>query len=363
RTTETAMDFVGISTKRVYDLSGNMIESWDAFNTGTTYEYNSLNQLKTVKDYLDRVISTYDYWPDGNLKTATDANGNSTSYEYNYDGKITKIKDALGNTTTYVYGAGTGCPSCGGSRENLVSVTDANNKTTTYEYFKNGWKKNQKDPLNHVTSYAYDPAGFLTGLTDPAQATTAFEKTDLITKKTDPLGRVTTYEYDKTGRLKSITDRKGDTIRYSYTPDNVLETVTYPDETTVTFTNDELDRTTSMTDSLGTTTYAYDDANRTVSVTDPHGFTIVYKNDEAGRLKELIYPGSKKVIYVYDKLNRVETVKLDWLDQTATYHYDAAGRMESFTNFNGTVTTYGYDIANRLTSLDNKKADNSIISA
>ncbi|MBI5633514.1 MAG: hypothetical protein HZA15_08570 [Nitrospirae bacterium] len=59
----------------------------------------------------------------------------------------------------------------------------------------------------------------------------------------------------------------------------------------------------------------------------------------------------------------METVRLDWLNQTATYHYDAAGRLTSLTNFNGTVTTYGYDSANRLTSLDNKKTDNSIIAS
>ncbi len=363
KTTETSTDFLGVNTTRIYDLSGNMIESRDAFNTVTKYEYNSLNQLKTTKDYLDRVMNTNEYYADGNLKAATDAYGNQTRYKYNYDGKVTEVKDALGNTTTYVYGGGAGCASCGGSKDSLISVTDANNKTTIYEYYKNGWKKNQKDPLNHITSYTYDPTGFMTSLIDPALAVTAFDKTDLVTTKTDPLGRVTTYVYDKAGRLKTKTDRKGDVIHYSYTPDNVLETITYPDNTTVSFINDELDRTTSMTDSLGTTTYVYDDANRTVTVTDPHGFVVVYKNDEAGRLKALTYPGNKKVIYGYDMLNRMETVRLDWLNQTATYHYDAGGRLTSLTNFNGTVTTYGYDTANRLTSLENKKSDNSVISS
>ncbi len=315
------------------------------------------------KDYLDRVMNTNDYYADGNLKTVTDAYGNQTRYKYNYDGKITEVKDALGNTTTYVYGGGAGCASCGGSKDSLVSVTDANNKTTTYEYYKNGWKKNQKDPLNHVTSYTYDPTGFMTSLMDPVLAVTAFDKTDLVTTKTDPLGRVTTYVYDKAGRLTTKTDRKGDVIKYAYTPDNVLQTITYPDNSTVTFTNDELDRTTSMTDSLGTTTYLYDDANRTVTVTDPNGFVVVYKNDEAGRLKELTYPGNKKVIYGYDQLGHMETVRLDWLNHTATYHYDAAGRLDYLENFNGTMADYGYDIANRLTNLENRKSNSSIIAS
>jgi RHS repeat-associated protein len=366
QTTEISTDFLNVITKRVYDLSGNMIESWDAFNIVTKYEYNSLNQLKTVKDYLDRVTNTYEYWADSNLKTATDANGNSTHYTYNYDGKVTEVKDDLDNTTTYEYGTGTGCPSCSGSGDNLVSVTDANNKKTTYEYYKNGWKKNQIDPLNHITSYAYDPTGFMTSLKDPAQAVTAFDKTDLVTTKTDPLGRITTYEYDRAGRLHTKTDRKGDIIHYSYTPDDVLETITYPDNSTVSFTNDELDRITSVTDSLGTTTYDYadfDTLNRKLTVTDPNGFVVVYKYDEVWRQKEITYPGNKKVIYDYDQMNRLWHVKLDWLNKTATYSYDNAGRLAGLVNFNGTITTYGYDNANRLTSLENRKEDSGIIAS
>jgi RHS repeat-associated protein len=365
KTTETITDFLNVSTTRTYDLSGNMIESKDPFNTITTYEYNSLNQLKKIKDYLGNTLTTYEYYADGSLKKITDANGNWTEYKYNYDGKVTEIKDALGNTTTYQYG-GTGCSSCSGGGDNLISVTDANSKITTYEYFKNGWKKNQKDPLGHVTSYGYDPSGFMTSLTDSELATTNFSKIDLVMTKTDPLGKVTTYVYDKAGRLHTKTDRKGDTITYGYTPDNVLATITYPTGPSVSFLNDELDRITSMTDSLGTTTYDYSDydtLNRKLTVTDPNGFIVMYQYDEAGRQKEITYPGSKKVIYGYDKMNRLETVKLDWLNQTATYHYDPAGRLDYLVNFNGTITDYGYDNANRLTSLENKKTDSSIIAS
>lgn len=143
----------------------------------------------------------------------------------------------------------------------------------------------------------------------------------------------------------------------------MLDTITYPDTSVTSFINDELDRVTSMQDSLGTTTYNYDDNNRRLTVTDPNGFIVVYQYDEAGRQKEITYQSNKKVIYGYDKRNRLETVKLDWLNQTATYHYDPAGRLDYLVNFNGTITDYGYDNANRLTSLENKKTDNSIIAS
>ncbi|MBU3948143.1 MAG: hypothetical protein KJ826_07980 [Proteobacteria bacterium] len=63
----------------------------------------------------------------------------------------------------------------------------------------------------------------------------------------------------------------------------------------------------------------------------------------------------------YNELNRMETVTLDWLGQTATYTYDAAGRLANLDNFNGTVSTYGYDDANRLTSLENRKSGGAVI--
>ncbi len=65
----------------------------------------------------------------------------------------------------------------------------------------------------------------------------------------------------------------------------------------------------------------------------------------------------------YDELNRLKTVKIDWLNKTATYYYDDAGRLDYIVNFNGTITDYGYDNANRLTSLENKRSDTSLIAS
>lgn len=57
--------------------------------------------------------------------------------------------------------------------------------------------------------------------------------------------------------------------------------------------------------------------------------------------------------YIYDAANRLQTVRIEWLNLTATYAYDQAGRLTGLMNFNGTVTTYGYDDANRLLSVGN----------
>ncbi len=58
-------------------------------------------------------------------------------------------------------------------------------------------------------------------------------------------------------------------------------------------------------------------------------------------------------------------MKIDWLNPkpVATYHYDAAGRLDWVDNFNGTVMDYSYDNADRLTALENKKSGATILAS
>ena len=224
-----------------------------------------------------------------------------------------------------------------------------------------------KTAAHPTVTTVYNSKGWLTSLTDQVNTTTTFDQYNnrgQLRKKTDPLLKDTILEYDDAGRLWYIIDRNNNRIDYSYTPTSKIDTITYQDTSTVNFTYNNHDDLTRMQDSLGSTDYTYYADHSLNTLTDPYSFVITYnKYDAAGNLEELIYPGNKKVIYTYDELNRLKTVKIDWLNQTATYNYDDAGRLTSLTNFNGTVTTYGYDNANRLTSLDNKKSDASVIAS
>ena len=56
------------------------------------------------------------------------------------------------------------------------------------------------------------------------------------------------------------------------------------------------------------------------------------------------------VVYTYDAANRLITVT-NWLAEQAYLHLRSAGRLATFTNFNGIVTTYSYDGASRLTGM------------
>ena len=92
-------------------------------------------------------------------------------------------------------------------------------------------------------------------------------------------------------------------------------------------------------------TYTYDLAgNRT-------GFTLE-KGDEVVH----------NIVYTYDNLNRLSTVKKNGTVE-ATYTYDTNGNRASLTYANGVVTTYSYNLANWITNLSNKNSDGETLSS
>jgi len=147
-------------------------------------------------------------------------------------------------------------------------------------------------------NYVYDAIGRMSSLTDQVGSQTSFtySSSGHLLSKTDPLGKQATFHYDDAGRLSYQIDRKNVRIDYAYTPTDKIDTVTYPDASSVHFTYNQLDNLTNMQDALGTANYSYDDAGRLISQTDANGFTIAYAYDAAGNLTELTYPGNKKVI-------------------------------------------------------------------
>lgn len=212
-------------------------------------------------------------------------------------------------------------------------------------------------------NYDYDAIGRLAKLTDQAGAPTSFlyDKRSLLLSRTDPLLKTASLTYYDDGKVRTSKDRNNKTT--TYTPSGKPATVSYQDGATVSFSYDQHDNLIGMQDALGAATYAYDPVMRLTSATDANGFTVSYEYDEAGNVTRLIYPGGRGVSYTYDELNRLKSVTIDWLKQTAVYSYDVAGRLTGLSQFNGAAVQFGYDDANRLTALDNRSSQASNVIA
>jgi YD repeat-containing protein len=145
----------------------------------------------------------------------------------------------------------------------------------------------------------YNPIGLMTSLTDQESTETTFPEYNdrgQLKRKRDPLLKDTVIEYDDAGRVDNITDRKNVKTFFEYTDSGKVDKIKSPDISTikVSFTYNDHDEMTNMQDELGGTVYEYYADHSIQKVTDQHGSQVEYVYNEAGSLKELIYPGSKK---------------------------------------------------------------------
>jgi RHS repeat-associated protein len=404
--------------------------TWDTWN----YTYNSYGELLTASDPLGAAgdpnhTTVYGYNPQGNLTSITTPSPDGgitaasvTNFTPNAQGQVTQIQDPLGNLTTIVYCTRnqTSCP-----YGLIYYVKDARGNKTTYSYDGRGNRLSVTDATNHVTSFQYDAMNrpkLITYPTSPAttlqfhydwrgrrdyvidqdtnKTSYGFDDADRLLTVSDaqsPTPGVTTYAYDTENNLTDIwdaknnhtqflyypgkvlyetifpstlsesyqfdgdnnlvykTDRNGNSITYSYDYQNHLYRKSYPDANSVTYTYDPAARLTAVQDTLtGAYTFGYDNMNRLTSVGTDYSFdsagalTVQYGYDKDSNRTSMTDPQGAPTTYGYDTLNRLNSLTYNGQTPNFTFGYDALNRRNSLTRPNGVDTTYSYDPVSRL---------------
>ena len=297
----------GTSTQQAYNADGLPIAQTDTAGNTTRISYYAQTELgagqpKQVTN-PDGTSITYQY---DSLGHAIQVSGSSTypvDYEFNTYGEQTKMftyrsassvgNKAQGDLTTWNYDPATG---------RLLSKTDADSKAVNYNYFPSGQLKTRTWARGVITTYSYNFAGDLTGVTysdsTPAmtniigrsgQATQITDGSGIRNLPLSPSGLPTgtsystgimnglsvSYTYDTNARLNSIT-AGGRTTTYNYSNEGRLSTVTHQGST-ATYgykPNSDLLKTTTL-NSGGitrlTTTRNFDSANRVNSIVNTPG--------------------------------------------------------------------------------------------
>ncbi len=331
------------------------------------------------------------YYANGQLKSQTDALGNTTKYEYNYLNKLTKTEAPLDDKNTSVtineYDKN------GNVIKTIQNVDNNKNSVTQNSYnamgllekvtLSDGTAKGEKN----ISKYFYNNAGvqvkMYTGMSsesDTSYLATEYEYDNWLraVRTTDSTGYNSgTITYDLNGNVLTNTDANGNITTNTYDALNRVissKTTNSKDSSknvSKSYEYDNMGRVKKSVSNGLTTNTIYDDLGRKYTETeaDGNGYSIFrgyfyegispYVREELTGQYHLLFYSDKT--YEYDSEMRIVKVKESG-EETVSYTYDKNGNKKSETLANGVVSTYTYNKANRITKIENKKGNSDISS-
>ncbi|ABC28802.1 Rhs family protein [Hahella chejuensis KCTC 2396] len=217
----------GHSTHYAYNDNGQLTALIDANGGHYKIDYNDDGMPVAITNALGHVWRR-EYNEQGLLARITDPEGAQTQYEYNEQGLPQKIIDALGqarelqwnregqlvsetdnqHTTRYAYNA----------QGQVRAATDHQGQTTAYQYDRNGNVTEVKRPDGSVLKMRYNANDQLTHFIDAAGRCTEYVYDGLaqVRKRIDPAGQTFEYLYDKERNLIGLINEKGERYELAY---------------------------------------------------------------------------------------------------------------------------------------------------
>lgn len=291
-----------------YSALDQLIQVTDPRSLITQYSYDALDNLKQqVSPDTGTTIKTHDIA--GNVLTSTDAKGQTTTYTYDSLNRVTSALYHDNSQVTYQYDQGTN------GKGRLTTITDGIG-SIAYTYDVHGRTLSETRiiaTVSYVTSYTYDSAGRLIGMTYPG-------------------GRTLDYTLDSLGRISQISSTKNGVTQVlasniSYRPFGPAQSLLYGNNASHTRQFDQDGRITAYTLGSNTIQISYDAAGRIASASDTAAPTNLqnYAYDTASRLTA--YTGTAS---------------------SQSYGYDTVGNRTSLT-IGANSYVYGYgSTSNRL---------------
>ena len=325
-----------------YTANGLLSSDTDGLNNVWSWTYNGTD-LTSAQDPVQAaagVSATLAYTDPAQPHVptdATDASGNAWSFGHNAHGQITSVTppaDSPTGVSTRTYDEVTGSATLG----YLLSETDGNGDRATYDSY---------DALGDVLQVSTYP---VTGNTTPKNTTQfAYDGAQRLTQVTRPDGK--TFQYAYVGKnLDHTVDEAGTQYAYTYCASCGLMTgITGPTVNgqvwSLGWDYDADHNLAAFSDARGyITTYAYGNAQELTGVTYPDGSGLGYLYNDQGLVRQVTNGRGDQIALAYDGDERLQAVTFPTTGQPSiTVTYDAAGRVQSFTDGAGT-TTYAYQL-------------------
>ena len=352
-----------IGTHSQYDQCGNVRNTWDARGNQTATFYSSAyayafpTQITTaVPDPSGShgsstpLVTTSVY--DGNtglVLSATDANNQTTTYEYNDSlNRTTRVNRPDGSWTITNYSDVPGNNYI--HTQTLQEISPAQQTIDSYQFFDNLGRLSRtfnREGTTYLTvDTQYDNLGRSWRTANPY-------RTSSLTDPVNPSGNWTTNSYDALGRITA-----------AVAPDGAQVSTVYGAVTVGSYLGTSI----TVTDASGKTRKSVSDAyDRLIQmVEDPNGvaYQTNYLYDVLDNLRK-VEQGAQARYFGYDSLSRLIRVRqveqnvnsaLSWTDPVTGYNgwttavsYDAGGNVAGRVDARNINTTYTYDGLNRLT--------------
>ena len=300
-------------TSVTYDTIGRPLTSTAPDTTITSSAYAGYTTVTTnAKSQTRTEIKN----SQGQLVTVTDTQAKSLTYQYDAFGNLTKTTDVLGNITTITYD----------KRGRKVAMNDPDQGAWTYAYDALGQLKRQKDAKLQVVTFAYDILGRMTQRNEPDLVSKWYY--DTCDATLNPAGKCIgkpTRETSDNGSIQLVAGNPG------YIAGD-------PKKYQVRLT---------LYDALGRPTGQYDSIDATTLST---GFGVTKSYDSLGRVSQLAYPnsfGSSNVYSANGYLIEVRKTSDNSLYWQATGLTDAEGRITQYKYGNNIVTNMTFDSMGR----------------
>ena len=379
----------GSFSETVYDLAGNAVEERDRFGVWTEHEFDAYGRTLATY-YADGTRETWTYTAEGNVETHISRSGLETAYEYDDFGRQWKVHnrtealatgqpsytetqytpqgwvqyewDAERNLTEYQYNEA-------GQRTKVIRH-DGNGNTFehSFTYYANGELESETDANGHTTTYELNEQDqrVKTLYQDGTETEARYDAMGTRTHAVDQNDRSTRFGYDALGRLLEVqpevqVELDGFLVdvpatRYGYDEVGNKLTQTDANDHTTTWTYDYFGRTVSRTlpegqqestaySTQACSTPAYtgygDDLCQVITHTDFKGQVTTTVMDQLGRTERIDYHDGSFKVYDYYAGGQVRSITTE--QGTVSYTYDAADRLATETQADGSVLSYEYD--------------------
>ncbi|MBQ7345962.1 MAG: DNRLRE domain-containing protein [Oscillospiraceae bacterium] len=342
-------------------------QAYDGIKIQLAYDYNAnVAWFDGIQLYKEEFGHSYVYDDDGNVISVTDLQKKTTTYEYK-NNDLTKAILPTGAELSYEY-------------DGNHNVTEATSQTgVVYEFTYDAWGNNTSVSIVNgdekiTTTATYTTNGnYLLNTKDAAGYLTRYgynEQTGVLNwvqYPEDTADTRTEYTYDSMYRMASAaatTDTGlGMSASYTYTDDLLTKIQTPSTAYSFTYGDFALRNTVKAGNTtLATYTYTTDGNNYLDRLTYGNNDYVDYTYDELGRVIQDTYEDGDTVKYQYDNSGALATVVDSESGITSTYYYDLIDRLckykEAGTNYS-IILEYGFNEMNNVSSVKENIDGNS----